>query len=118
MINITLRCKTPRRLIGEYTFSSFRELYLWVLRNFKDPSLANHLIIEVAEHGEHRSSTYRRDIEISSNSTLGYRAKEIARDIGLLCSVIGGDKHSRKEKKGLEFAESIDKILSARSRKI
>lgn len=113
MISITLKCKAPKRLIGEYTFSSFRELYLWVLRKIKDPSFANHLIIPVAEHGEYRSSIYRRDIEIISNYTLGYRAKEMARDIGLLRPVIGGDEYSREEKKGLEFAESVDKTLSA-----
>lgn len=112
MISITLRCKAPRKLTGEYTFSSFRELYLWVLRNFKDSSFANHLIIPVAERGEYRSAT-RRDIEITSSSALGYRAKEIARDMGLLRPVIGGNRYSRKEKKGLEFAEFVDKILNA-----
>lgn len=59
MVNITLRCKAPRNLVGEYTFSSFKELYLWVLRKFKDPSFANNLIIPVAEHGEYRSLTHR-----------------------------------------------------------
>ena len=112
MISITLRCKAPRRLVGEYTFSSFRELYLWLLRNFKDPSFANHVIIPVAEHGEYRSSTHRRDIEITSSSALDYRAKEIARGIGLLRQVIGGDRYSRDEKKGLAFVESVDEILS------
>lgn len=104
MVNITLRCKAPRNLVGEYTFSSFKELYLWVLRKFKDPSFANSLIIPVAEHGEYRSLTYRRDIEITSSSALGYRAKEMARDMELL--------YSSKGEKGLEFAKSVDEVLS------
>ena len=111
MTGITLRCKAPKRLVGEHTFSSFTELYLWLLRKFKDPSFANHLIIAVAEKGECRRLGSRRDIEITSDSKLDYRAKEMARDIGLLISVMGGDKYSSKEKKGLEFVESVDKIL-------
>ena len=109
MVNITLRCKAPKRLAGECTFSSFRELYLWLLRKFKDPSFANSLIIPVAEQGEYRSFTHRRAIEITSDSSLGYRAKEMARDMGL--------QNSSEEKKGLKFAESIDEILAEKEMK-
>jgi len=111
MVSITLRCKAPKRL-SESTFNSFRALYLWVLRNFKNPSYANHLIIPVAERGIWREYKYGKAIEITSSSVLGYRAKEMARHMELLRPAIGGNRYSRKEKKGLEFAEAVDKILN------
>jgi len=112
MVIITIRCKVPKRLFGHYSFNSFKDLYLWISRNFKNPSYANQVIISVAERGVwDREVKHGGDIKISSSSKLGYKAKEIAREIGLLRSVIGGDRYSRKIEKGLEFAESVDKIL-------
>jgi len=112
MVSIALACKAPKKLKGEHQFSSFKELYIWVSRNFKDPSYANHLIINVAENGVWSEAKYGRVIEISSGSKLGYRAKEIARDIGLLHTKWGSDRYSERAEKELEFAEAIDKILS------
>lgn len=113
MVSIIIKCKAPKRLFGDHPVNSFKELYLWILENFKDSSYANRVIVCVAETGIWaRELKYGRDIEISSSSKLHYKAKEMARKIGVLRPVIGGDRYSRRAEKGLEFAESVDKILT------
>ncbi|MBC7131255.1 hypothetical protein H5T51_08635 [Candidatus Bathyarchaeota archaeon] len=93
---------------GEYSFSSFQELYLWSLRNFKRPKgIAGSIALAVAENGYYSSHTAWRSLEITSDVKLGYKAKEIAREIGLLISVIGGDEWTKDADKGLKFAQHI-----------
>jgi len=43
---------------------------------------------------------------------LGYKAKELAREIGLLRPMVGGDRCSKREEDGLKFAEVVDKIIA------
>jgi hypothetical protein len=108
MTNIVLKCLSPKRLAGEYTFKSFKALYTWVLENLKRPKgLANMLVLAVAENGEYKSYVQGRCIEVASDVKLGYEAKKLAREIGL----IRGDRYSRKMEVGLKFAEAVDKIL-------
>jgi len=92
MTNLMLRCESPKRLAGEYDSNSFEELYLWVSRNFKRPKgLVNSHILVVAEGGEYKSLVRGSCIEVVSDVRLGYGAKELARKIGLLRTVTGGD---------------------------
>jgi len=113
MTNIIVKCKAPKRLKGEHTFSSFKDLYVWALRNFKRPKgIAGSIVLIVAEQGYYSSYIMGRSLEITSDVKLGYKAKEIAREIGLLIPVMGGDKWSYEASKGLEFAERVDEILN------
>jgi hypothetical protein len=103
MVSITIKCRAPKRLCGDYHLNSFEDLYLWILRKFKDPSYANNVIIRVAKRGGwDRQIKQGLDIEIISSSKLGYEAEEMARKIGC----------NGKAEKGLEFAKSVDKILN------
>jgi len=111
MVDIKLKCEAPKRLAGEYSFNSFKGLYQWVTRNFRSPLYANHLVIAVAESGLWRECIYGKIIEVTSSATLGYKAKELAREIELLRSMVGGDRCSKREEDGLKFVEVVDKII-------
>jgi hypothetical protein len=50
MVYIKLKCEAPKRLAGECSFNSFKELYGWVSRNLRS-LYAKHVIIAVAERG-------------------------------------------------------------------
>lgn len=85
-----------------------------MLRNLRRPKgLANSIILVVAEGDEYRSLVQGSCIEVFSDTKLDYEAKKLARKIGLPRPVMGGDRYSKNEEKGLEFAESIDKILES-----
>ena len=80
-----------------------------MLGNLKRPKgLANTLVLAVAENGEYKSYVQGRCIEVVSDVKLGYEAKKLAREIGL----IRGDRYSKKVEVGLKSAEAVDKILS------
>ena len=48
-------------------------------------------MLAVAEQRYYSSHSAGRSLEITSDVKLGYKAKDIAREIGLLIPAIGGD---------------------------
>lgn len=94
----------------EYKFAGFEDLAHWLIT----AKLANHglkglgaWLCPLAEHGALDISTARCHIEATSDR-LGYAAKELAYNIGLIQG-----EYSRSRELALQFARELDRLASA-----
>ena len=97
---IEVKVRTPKRLKGQYNFTSFEDLVRWININFRRPKgLAAEILISVAEQGSYIASTGRYSLECSYDKPIHYKAKELAREVGFLKSRgLGGDGGFNLEK--------------------
>ena len=89
---IEVEVYAPRRCKGKYSFADFREFYQWMAVNFKRPiSLNASALLGLAERGHFEPNMAGLSIICSYDKPVGYLAKELARETGLLKTRMGSD---------------------------
>jgi hypothetical protein len=107
MVTIELHCKSPKRLAGDYKFSTFESLWKWINLHFKRPKgQANFVLWAVAKDRYYDEPSL---MKVTSDVEMNYcELSRLVQDVGFLRR--GSHLPSRVPNKGLEFAKGLDNL--------
>ena len=112
MVTITVRCQAPRNAEGEHEFGSFMELLGWLENIHGAKSSKGSILVSLAEYGSYVVAKYGFALDIKSGPTLGYAAKELAREVGVIeRRGFGSDKYVKDNGTIQAYAQELDARL-------
>jgi hypothetical protein len=88
---IKVNVLAPKKIAGSYNFGDFKEFYQWMDKVKQFKNLKAKALVSLAQNGSYNAFTDRYSISCSYDRPLGYKAKEIAREIGFLKTKMGSD---------------------------
>ena len=107
---IRVKCKSPKQASGNHQFDGFVEFARWLDCIKRAKTGIGATLCSLAEHGSTRTALVGYIVEADSDRLYHYKAKELAREVGVVTTKSGGDKWSKDPHLALEFATRLDTL--------